>query len=67
MGLITKRAVFVLDAVCLFEQESASGHTMLERNSLDRHGAVFVDYLVLTRVDGVEDDLVLPIVGVVIE
>ena len=40
---------------------------MFQRNSLHGNGAVLEDHFVLARVDGVEDNLVLAIVRVVLQ
>ena len=40
---------------------------MLERNSLYGDVVILVDHLVLAGIDGVEDDLVLPVVGMVLQ
>ena len=40
---------------------------MLERNGLYGDVVILVDHLVLAGIDGVEDDLVLPVVGMVLQ
>ena len=62
-----KRTVFVHNALGLFEQEPAGRHTVLERNRLDRHVTVLKDDLVLTRVDGMEDDVVQAVGTMVVQ
>ena len=53
-----KSAIIVLDAVGLFEEESAGRYSMFERDRLYRDSAILEDHLVFARVDGVKDDVV---------
>ena len=66
-GDVVESAIIVLDAVGLFEEESAGRYSMFERNGLYRDGAILEDHLVFARVDVVKDDVVLPVVGMIVQ
>ncbi len=67
LRLITERAIFILDTVSLFEEKTASRHPVLERDGLHGNGAVLEDHLVFAGVDGMEDDVVETVVGVIVQ
>ena len=66
-GDVVESAIIVLDAVGLFEEESAGRNSMFERDRLYRDGAILEDHLMFARVDVVKDDVVLPVVGMIVQ
>ena len=66
-GDVVKSAIIVLDAVGLFKEKSAGRYSMFERDRLYGDGAILKDHLVFARVDGMKDDVVLPVVGMIVQ
>ena len=64
---MVETAVFLLHTMCLLEQETACRYAVLERNGLHADRAVLIDYLMLARVDMMKNNVVQPIVGMVVK